>query len=90
METTTINSADIERLIGAAAQRWLTRQQAAEYMGVSRETIRRLVSTGKLVVHHPTPRTARYDRLQIDTYVRSQASNKRQVSRRRKAAAPQK
>jgi len=78
-----ITAADLERLLQNSGNRWLTRQEAGDYMGVSRETIRVLLNAGHLEPHRPTPGTMRLDKLQIDAYMRSKADSATQVRRRK-------
>lgn len=45
---------------------WLTVTAAADYMGCSKETVRRLINERKLVATYFTPRTLRVSRESID------------------------
>lgn len=61
-------------------KRWLSKQDAADYIGASLATLRRLTEQGKL---HPSRLTdainrspIRYDRLELDAFMESRAEGK--------------
>ncbi len=54
--------------------RYLSLQLAAEYCMVSKATIRGLISSGKVKVCRPTPRTVRIDREELDRVMRGEAA----------------
>lgn len=49
----------------------LTKDQAAELLGVSRDTLDKLVSTGKLPYYRISERIVRIDRADVIDYIRS-------------------
>ncbi|MFN8194207.1 MAG: helix-turn-helix domain-containing protein [Nocardioidaceae bacterium] len=54
----------------AAARRWLSQQEAAEYLGVTTRTIRNYVSRGTLAAHRPRgSRVVRIDVADLDEFM---------------------
>ena len=64
-------------------KRWLSVADAALYMGVSEESVRRLVAAGKLSAHRPVKGRVILDRLQCDTLVQSSTATPRRGRGRR-------
>lgn len=62
----------LERLEATSSGRWLTVEQAAEYVGRSEEAIRGLVKRGELTAYKPDGRL-QFDREQIDRWMRGGA-----------------
>lgn len=60
---------DMVEHLGRPAQRWLTIAQAAEYAGLSVESMRRLLAAGRMTTHRPTPGRIAVDRLALDQYM---------------------
>lgn len=52
------------------APRYLGAAQAASYLGVSRSTVWRLAKAGELSCRRPSEGTARFDREELDAYMR--------------------
>ena len=62
--------ADLEALIErASSRRFLTVRSAAMYTGLSEESVRRLVNTGKLKGYRPLRGRLLLDRRQIDAFI---------------------
>lgn len=55
---------------------WLTVAQAAEHLQVNERTIRRLLASGELTGHRPTPRMTRFSRDDLDAWLRSRCSTR--------------
>jgi hypothetical protein len=51
---------------GAAASRWLTIAEGAEYARLSEESIRRLLASRKLTPHYPRPGRILIDKRELD------------------------
>ncbi len=47
-------------------RRWVTLDAGAEYLGISRKTLRRLVSSGQITGYRAGPRLIRLDISEID------------------------
>ncbi|HPG70055.1 MAG TPA: helix-turn-helix domain-containing protein [Candidatus Hydrogenedentes bacterium] len=62
-------------------RRWLTRRQAADYLGVNPRTIDRAAKAGQLRVHRPSPRIVRYTVADLDDYMEQGAAGPRQTAR---------
>lgn len=56
-------------------QRYLTYQTAAAYIGISVATLRRMVDAGKVRTYPLGERLVRFDRLELDQYVRGSVSS---------------
>jgi len=60
--------------MSTATKRWLSKPEAADHIGISEKTLRRLTApdkTGKraLNVYHPVPGRAVLDREELDAYI---------------------
>jgi excisionase family DNA binding protein len=54
-----------------AQKRWLSKQEAADYLNLSLMSLRRLREEGKLHTHNPVPGRSVFDRQELDTYMES-------------------
>ena len=71
-------SAKIDELLrDPSRRRWLSVADAATYSAVSEETIRTLISSGKLTGHRPVGGRVILDRLEIDTFLSSATNSPR-------------
>jgi excisionase family DNA binding protein len=52
--------------------RYLTYARAAAYLSVSAQTIRRWVTTGRLLAHRPSERIVLFDVRELDALIRGQ------------------
>jgi excisionase family DNA binding protein len=68
--TTVIDTIPIER-------RWLTVQAASDHASLSTDSIRRLISSGKLAAHRPTRGRILIDRRQLDTLIEASTARLR-------------
>ena len=64
-----VHLADLQSLIARAERRWLTVTSAAEYSDLSPESIRRLISAGKLTPRRPVKGRILIDRLELDSMI---------------------
>jgi hypothetical protein len=55
--------------IGPGAPRWLPIDAAANYSGLSAQSLRRLLAGGKLVAHRPVPGRVLIDRRALDALI---------------------
>ncbi|MCV7222956.1 MULTISPECIES: helix-turn-helix domain-containing protein [Mycobacteriaceae] len=53
--------------------RWLSTSQAAEYLGVSVNTVRNYIADGRLKVHRMGPKLLKFDRAELDRFVEGKA-----------------
>jgi excisionase family DNA binding protein len=58
-------------------QRWLSAEEAANYSRLSVESIRRLLSGGKLTSHRPVRGRVLVDRLELDALIQSSTATPR-------------
>lgn len=63
--------------LGTVPPRWLSIKAAAEYSSLSPDSIRQLLSSGKLAAHRPVRGRIVVDRLELDSYVGSATSGVR-------------
>lgn len=49
-----------------ALRRWLSQDEAAEYLGITTRTLRRMVARGDLPGYRMGPRLTRFDRAELD------------------------
>jgi excisionase family DNA binding protein len=54
-----------------ASRKWLSKQEAADYLGVSLMSLRRLTEQGKLSTYHPVAGRAVYKIAELDAHVES-------------------
>ena len=73
-------SEKIDRLIDAptVAPRWLTIANAAVYSGLSEDSIRRLISSGKIAGHRPVKGRVLIDRGELDSFISAATTTPRQ------------
>jgi len=76
-EVVSIPAAELNELLKQADQRWLTVQGAAKYASLSDESIRRLLSSGRLTAHRPVPGRVIVNRSELDAVIRSSAGSPR-------------
>jgi excisionase family DNA binding protein len=53
--------------------RWFSTSQAAEYLGVSVNTVRNYIADGRLKVHRMGPKLLKFDRADLDRFVEGNA-----------------
>jgi excisionase family DNA binding protein len=66
-----------ERLAAGGETRWLTVEAAADYAGLSTESVRRLLAGGKLTAHRPVRGRILIDRRELDSLIESSTANPR-------------
>ena len=69
--------ADLEQLVARSRRRWLSVADASDYCGLSQESVRRLLSAGKLTGHRPVRGKILIDRLQLDAVIAASSSQPR-------------
>jgi excisionase family DNA binding protein len=57
--------------MSAIQKRWLSKQEAADYLDLSLMSLRRLQEQGKIHAHRSVPGRATYDLHELDTYMES-------------------
>ena len=57
--------------LGTAAPRWLTISKASDYTSLSEETIRRLLSSGKITAHRVVKGRILIDRQELDNVIQT-------------------
>jgi len=62
-------------------RRYMAVTEAAEYAGISNESIRRLLATKKLTAYRPVPGRVVVDRLELDALIRGSATKREKRSR---------
>lgn len=82
-EVVTVNLADLQELIARSERRWLTVSSGAVYADLSEESIRRLLSAGRLTSHRPVKGRVLISRDELDAHIRGSVSVPR-VGRGRK------
>jgi excisionase family DNA binding protein len=60
--------------LASGSPRWLTIQAAADYCGLSAESIRRLLSARKLTAHRPVKGRILIDRGELDALIQASAT----------------
>jgi excisionase family DNA binding protein len=71
--------ASLRDVVGRSGSRWLSVDEAARHLGVSRATVFKLAGEGRLNVSRPTPGTTRFDREELDRYMVGAARRRRGV-----------
>jgi excisionase family DNA binding protein len=71
--------ASLREAVGRSGSRWLSVDEAARHLGVSRATVFKLAAEGRLNVSRPTPGTTRFDRNELDAYMQGAARRRRGV-----------
>jgi len=68
-ELVAVPKADLTELIARATKRWMSVASSAEYADLSDESIRRLLSSGKLTPHRPVRGKILIDRRELDSLI---------------------
>lgn len=63
--------ADLQRILAARDRQWFTVSGAADYSSLSAESIRRLLSSGKLTAHRPCKGRILISRDELDGLIRT-------------------
>jgi excisionase family DNA binding protein len=63
--------------LASASPRWLTIQAAADYSGLSVESVRRLLSSRRLTAHRPVKGRILLDRSELDALIQASATQAR-------------
>lgn len=56
--------------IESGARRWVSQTEAAEYLGITDRTLRRMIAAGKLPAYRLGPRLLRIDVADLDALLR--------------------
>jgi excisionase family DNA binding protein len=70
--------------VAAPAQRWLSVSSAGSYSDLSTESIRRLISAGKLIAHRPVRGKILIDKVELDALIAGATKTPRVGRGRRK------
>lgn len=60
----------------AASRRWLSVEAASQYAGISPESVRSMLSSGKITAHRPVLGRITIDRLELDAVIKSSSAYK--------------
>ncbi len=69
--------ADLQQLITSAASPWMSIDKAAAYCDVSRDSIEKAITSGKLTAHRLVKGRVLIDRRELDSVIRSSTATPR-------------